>query len=233
MHAEQNVLKPWQKKQGCLGKGTADCLWRMEARLALYAEPYAPTRPPLCFDALPYPLLAAVREPWPPAPGKSRRQDYEYARAGTWKVLLACEPLTGTRYGVVSPTRTQADVAHFLQPLAHTYSPDAQELRVVLETLSTHTPVACYQTFAPQEARPWPQKLAFHYPPVHGSWLTMAACECSALRRQCLKQRSATQAQRDEIAQHWAQQRTETRLTAHWQFPTEKAREKCKRFYPH
>lgn len=205
----------------------------MEAILDLYAEPYDPTRPQLCFDELPYQLLADVREPLPPAPGKPRRQDYEYEREGTCNVLLAFEPLTGTRYVVVSPTRTQADFAHCMQTLAHTYYPDAQELRVVLDNWSTHTPVAFYRTFAPQEARTWTPKIAFHYTPVHGSWLNMAECEFSALSRQCLKQRIATQAQLDEIAQHWAQQRTEKRLTVNWQFTTEKAREKFKRFYPH
>ena len=205
----------------------------MEAILDLYAEPYDPTRPQLCFDELPYQLLADVREPLPPALGKPCRQDYEYEREETCNVLLAFAPLTGTRYVGVSPTRTHADFAHFMQTLAHTYSPDAQELRVVLDNLSPHTPVACYQTFAPQEARTLTQKIAFHYTPVHGSWLNMAECEFSAWRRQCLKQRIATQAQLDKIAQHWAQQRTEKRLTVHWQFTTEKAREKFKRFYPH
>ena len=43
----------------------------------------------------------------------------------------------------------------------------------------------------------------------------------------------ATPNQLQQIAQHWATQRTEKRLTVHWQFTTEKAREKFKRFYPH
>jgi DDE superfamily endonuclease len=212
---------------------TADFIWRMEHILDLYAEPYDPKRPQLCFDEMPYQLLADVRETLPPAPGKPRRQDYEYEREGTCNVFLTFEPLTGQRYVGVSPTRKHADFAHCMQTLANTHYPDAQEIRVVLDNLSTHTPVAFYETFAPHEARALTQKIAFHYTPVHGSWLNMAECEFSALSRQCLKQRIATQPQLDEIAQQWAKQRTEKRLTVNWQFTTDKARAKFKRFYPH
>jgi hypothetical protein len=42
---------------------------------------------------MPYQLLADVREPLPPEPGKPRREDYEYEREGTCNVFLAFEPL--------------------------------------------------------------------------------------------------------------------------------------------
>jgi len=48
-----------------------------------------------------------------------------------------------------------------------------------------------------------------------------------------LQQRIATQDQLDKLAQQWAKQRTEKRLTVNWQFTTEQARDKFKRFYPH
>ena len=212
---------------------TADFIWRMEHILDLYAEPYDPKRPKLCFDEMPYQLLADVRAPLPPEPGKPRREDYEYEREGTCNVFLAFEPLTGERYVGVSQTRKHADFAHFMQTLADTHYPAAREIRVVLDNLSTHTPVAFYETFVPQEARALTHKISFHYTPVHGSWLNMAECEFSVLSRQCLKQRIATPAQLDKIAQQWAKQRTDKRQTVHWQFTTEKAREKFKRFYPH
>lgn len=205
----------------------------MEPILDLYAEPYDPKRPQLCFDEMPYQLLADVRMPLPPEPGQPRRQDDEYEREGTCNVWLAFEPLRGKRYVGVSPTRKHADFAHFMQTLAQAHYPEAQEIRVVLDNLSTHTPVAFYQTFAPQEARALTQKIAFHYTPVHGSWLNMAECEFSALSRQGLKQRIATQKQLDKRVQQWAAQRTEKRLTVNWQFTTEKARDKFRRFYPH
>jgi hypothetical protein len=208
-------------------------MWRMEHILDLYGEPYDPKRPQLCFDEMPDQWLTDVREALPPEPGKARRQDYEYERQGTCNVLLAFEPLTGQRYVGVRETRTHADFAHFLETLAHTHSPDAQELRVVRDNLSPQTPVAVYETFVPQEARALTQKIAFHYTPVHGSWLNMAECEFAVLSRQCLKQRIATQDHLDQIAQQWAKQRTEKRFTVNWQFTTDNARAKFKRFYPH
>jgi hypothetical protein len=120
-----------------------------------------------------------------------------------------------------------------MQTLTHTPYPVAQAMRVVLDTLSPQTPVAFDETFAPHEARALPPKLAFHSTPVHGRWWNMAACALSALSRQGVKQRLATQHPLDEIAQHWATQRTEKRLTVNWQFTTDNARATCKRFYPH
>lgn len=178
---------------------TADFLWRMAHILDLYAEPYDPKRPQLCVDEMPDQLLAEVRAPLPPEPGKPRREDYEYERHGTSNVLLAFEPRTGKRYVQVSETRTHADCAHFMQTLADTYDPEAQTLRVVLDNLSTHTPVAFYETCAPQEARALTQKISFHYTPKHGSWLHMAEGEFSVFSRQYLQQRIAMPDQLDQL----------------------------------
>ena len=45
----------------------------MEDVLDLYAEPYDPDRPVVCFDETSTQLLAQVREPLPPQPGRPRR----------------------------------------------------------------------------------------------------------------------------------------------------------------
>ena len=55
----------------------------MEDVLDLYAEPYDPQRPVVCFDETSTQLLADVREPLPAKPGRPRREDYEYQRGGT------------------------------------------------------------------------------------------------------------------------------------------------------
>ena len=49
----------------------------MEDILDLYAEPYDPQRPVVCFDETSTQLLADVREPMPVKPGRPRREDYE------------------------------------------------------------------------------------------------------------------------------------------------------------
>jgi hypothetical protein len=137
--------------------------------LDLYVEPYDPKRPMLCFDEMLYQRLAEVREPLPPAPGKARREDYEYECKGMCNVLLAFEPLTGRRHVQVTATRKNPDLAQAMQALAATHYPNAKELRVVLDNLSTHTPAALYQTFAPEVARELTRKISFHDTPKHGS----------------------------------------------------------------
>ncbi len=55
----------------------------MEDVLDLYAEPYDPKRPVVCFDERPVQLISEVRQPLPPEPGQPERFDYEYQRNGT------------------------------------------------------------------------------------------------------------------------------------------------------
>ena len=64
----------------------------MEDVLDRYAEPYDPDRPVVCFDETSTQLLAEVREPLPPQPGRPQRQDYEYRRGGTRNIFLTCAP---------------------------------------------------------------------------------------------------------------------------------------------
>lgn len=62
-----------QKKQWCIGQVTADFVWRMEDVLDLYAEPYDPRRPVVCFDQRPYQLLGDKQDLVPVKPGQPRR----------------------------------------------------------------------------------------------------------------------------------------------------------------
>jgi hypothetical protein len=64
----------------------------MEEVLDLYAEPYDPQRPWVCFDEKPYQLLHDVRPPQPIAPGQAARVDYEYKREGTCNLFLLLDP---------------------------------------------------------------------------------------------------------------------------------------------
>ena len=83
--AEKNTLKPWLKKQWCIPKVGGEFVAAMEDVLDLYAEPYDPQRPVVCFDETSTQLLADIRELRPAKPGRPRREDYEYQRAGTRK----------------------------------------------------------------------------------------------------------------------------------------------------
>jgi hypothetical protein len=146
----------------------------MEDILDLYAEPYDPRYPVVCFDESPYQLVSEVRQPLPIAPGRSVRYDYEYSREGTCNLFMFLQPLQGWRHIKVTARRTAQDFAYCMQDLVDHHFPKAQVISVVLDNLNTHTPAALYETFAPVEARRILRKLDFRYTPKHGSWLNMA-----------------------------------------------------------
>ncbi len=203
----------------------------MENVLDLYAEAYDPKRPLVCFDELPYQLLADVNAPLPASPGQLKRQDYEYERRGHCSLFIGFEPLTGQRCVNVSERRTAQDFAREMQQLVARY-PDADVIRVVLDNLNTHTPAALYQTFPADEARRLTRKLEFHYTPKHGSWLNQAEIEWSVLSRQALSGRLADLAAVEARVIPWQAERNHRRATVNWRFSTAHARTKLARLYP-
>ena len=125
----------------------------MEEVLDLYAEPYDPQRPVVCFDETSTQLLADTRPPMPAQPGRPRRQDYEYRREGTRNLFLACEPLAGWRHVAVTQRRTMQDFAHRMRWLVDEAYPEIPVVRVVLDNLNTHRTASLYETFPAPEAR--------------------------------------------------------------------------------
>ena len=173
----------------------------MEDVLELYAEPYDPARPVVCFDEVSKELHGEARPPLPARPGDVAREDCEYTREGTANVFLAVEPLAGRRHLAVTERRARADFAGQMKRLCDELYPEADVIRVVLDNLNTHGPASLYAAFAPEEARRLTRRLEFHHTPVHASWLNMAELEFSVLARQCLGRRIAT---REELAREVA-----------------------------
>ena len=153
----------------------------MEDVLDLYGELYDPHRPVVCFDETSTQLLAEVGSRCLAQPGRPRRQDYEYRRAGTRNLFLACEPLAGWRHVAITERRTMQDFAQQIRWLVDVAYPDAPVVRVVLDNLNTHRMASLYETFPAAEARRIVKRLEFHHTPKHASWLSMAEIEFSAL----------------------------------------------------
>jgi hypothetical protein len=211
---------------------SAAFVWRLEDILDLYAEPYDPQYPLVCFDESPYQLVSEVCQPLPLRPGQPRRHAYEYRREGTWNLFLGFEPLQGWRHVKVTDRRTAQDFAYCMKDLVDTQFPQATVISVVLDNLNTHTPAALYATFPPAEACRILRKLDFHYTPKHGSWLNMAEIEFAVVSTQCLDRRVGDQETvRREIAA-WETRRNAHKATADWRFTTAKARRKLKCLYP-
>ena len=205
----------------------------MEDVLELYEEPYDPKKPVVCFDELPYQMVAEKRTPWPAKPGRPQRCDYEYERKGMVNIFAFFEPKRGWRHLDITARRTAVDFALAMRRLVDEHYPEAKKVRVVLDNLNTHTPASLYKAFKPEEARRLLRRLEFHNTPTHASWLNMVEIELSVLWRQCLLERRIPDAQRlaREIGA-WEQKRNEQGVTVQWRFTASDAREKLARLYP-
>ena len=64
-------MKPWRKKEWCIPKVSAEFVACIEDVLDLYAEPYDPKRPVVCFDATSKPLVSEKRASRPRRDGRS------------------------------------------------------------------------------------------------------------------------------------------------------------------
>ena len=204
----------------------------MEDVLDLYAEPYDPRRPVVCFDETSTQLLSEPRPALPAKPGRPRRQDYEYRREGTRNLFLTCEPLRGWRHVAITQRRTQQDFAHQMRWLVDQAYPEAQVVRVVLDNLNTHRAASLYQAFPAPEARRIVKRLEFHHTPKHGSWLNMAEIEFSVLARSCLRRSVPDEATLCREIQALEQERNATQATINWRFTAQDARRKLHRLYP-
>jgi DDE superfamily endonuclease len=204
----------------------------MEDVLDLYAEPPDPKRPTVCFDELPYQIVAETRTPVPARPGRPARVDYEYRRNGTANLFMRVDPERGWRRVSVTDRRTKRDVAREMQTLVDEDYPDADVIRLVSDNLNTHTPAALSEAFPPAEARRSARKLEFHHTPKHGSWLNQAEIERSVLSGQCLDRRLGDRATLEHEVAAWEAERNQAHTTIVWRFTSAAARTKLHRVYP-
>lgn len=219
-------------KSWCIPTASSRFVAKMEDVLTVYQQPQDPRRPQVCLDEISKTLRSTPHGEIPPEAGQVRREDYEYARHGTCALFLAVEPLAGQRHVWVRERRTKLDFAEVLRDLVDEVYPEAEQIVLVVDNLNIHHPACLYERFAPAEARRIAAKIAWHYTPEHGSWLNIAECELSVLKRQCLKARMPDiETVTTEVAA-WEKHRNATPATIDWRFTTDDARIKLKRLYP-
>ena len=228
----ENHLKPWRKDMWCIPKVDGEYVARMEDVLDLYAEEPDPNRPVVCFDESPTQLIGEVRQPISAKPGQLERYDCEYKRNGTANLFIFLDAHRSWRKVKVTDRRAAEDFAACMRELTDVHFPEAEQIRVVLDNLSTHFPGSLYQAFSPCEARRVLRRLEFHYVPKHASWLNMVEIEIGVLRGQCLDRRIANREQLESEIATWERQRNASGARIKWMFTTEKARAKMGRAYP-
>jgi transposase len=204
----------------------------MEAILTLYAQPYDPQRPLVCFDEKLTQLLRDLRDPLPLTPKVSKRQDYEYKREGRRNLFLFVEPKAGKRAVLVTRQRQKVDFAQAMRYLVDVLYPDAPIIDLVLDNLNTHHYHSLVEYFGKAEADRIMNRLCFHYTPPHGSWLNMAEIELSILSRQCLKRRLPDEWTLSLEIIAWENQRNQAQAKIHWRFSVDDARRVFRQHYP-
>jgi hypothetical protein len=202
----------------------------MEQLLWLYALPYDPAYPRLCFDERPCFLIGDLVEPVALQTGRVRKEHYAYEKLGSCALLAAIQPLTGYRLAQVHTRRTKKEYTVFMQALAATFS-EAVKIRVVQDNLNTHDVSAFYEQLPADEAQALAARFEFYYTPKAASWLNMIELEFSALARQCLHRRIPTLAELEREVLAWMADRIAKCIKIDWQFSLLSARTKLNSHY--
>jgi len=202
----------------------------MEHLLALYRLPYNPAESVVCFDERPCFLIGETLIPLPMTNGQVKREHYEYEKFGSCVLMVAVEPLSGRRFVRVFRQRRKEDYAQFMKELALQY-PGAERIHLVQDNLNTHHAGSFYEQYDAETALALEQVYQFHYTPKGASWLNMAEIELSAITRQCLSRRIASQAVLTDEVLALAGERNEKRIKIRWQFSVGTARSKLNRHY--
>ena len=204
----------------------------MEHVLDVYTRPYDATHPVICMDETTKQCVREVRMPLPAVPGHPTRFDAEYERNGVGHLLMYYAPFDDWRRIDVATDHTASTWAEGVRRLVEEDFPEAQQITLVLDNLSTHSGASLYKSFPPAKARALLDKLAFVYTPKHGSWLNMAELEFSVLARQCLARRIADlETLRGQVSA-WTEHRNGSSKVVHWRFSTADARIKLHHLYP-
>jgi hypothetical protein len=213
----------------CVPTLTPEFIERMEGLLALYAKPYNPLEPVLCFDEKSKQLIKDTRPVRNTKEGKSRRYDYEYGRNGTRNIFVTVEPKGGYRTATVTARRKKPDFAKEMKRLIDLprYK-NTTTIHVVLDNLNTHFEKSFIEAFGEKETRRIMGCIRFHYTPKHASWLNMAEIEIGILSRQCIKGRVPTEEKLVEKIKLWEEARNQKQAMINWKFTVKDARVKFK-----
>jgi hypothetical protein len=165
-------------------------------------------------------------------PSTRARIDGEYARNGSANLFVWCAPPLGKRGIEVTERRTRTDWAVAVRHLVEEDVPAAERIVLVRDHLNTPPAGAWYAAVPPAIARRLWANLELHDTPNHGSWLNIAECEWSVLRRQCLGRRVADRTTLEPEVAAWTADRHRRQTGVDWHFTTDTARTKLKRLSP-
>jgi hypothetical protein len=138
--------------------------------------------PTLCVDEK---TGIGVRAPAAPSqpvtPGQPARREFEYVRHGTADLLAGFEVQTGTVAGLVRRQHRSCEFIELLR-LLDGRVPKRQVIHLILDPVKLHcsAEVALFISYRPG-------RFAFHWLPVHASWLSFIEAWFAILSKQCLR----------------------------------------------
>ncbi len=197
---------------------------RLKDVLTLYARPYDPLRPTICFDEQNVQLLADSRPGLPLKPGYIRCQDYEYERRGTRNLFIYVEPQAGLRHVLITRRRTKEDFAKAARYLVDVLYPRAALIDFVSDNLNTHTANTVIEIFGKTEADRLLARVVWHYTPLHASWLNLAESELGVLTQQCLDRRIPDEWMLGHEVIGWETERNQIHKPITWSFNWKRAK---------
>jgi transposase len=208
----------------CVPEIDEEFVARMEDVLRLHARRYRASEPVVCLDERPVQLLEPARPSVSMKPGRVRRSDYEYVRAGTANIFCIVEPKTGRRLTYASANRTAKAFAHALYRVGRRYSA-ARKIHLVTDNLNTHAKKSLTTALGPVAGHKLWKRFKLHYTPKHASWLNPAEIEASLVSRECLGSRRIghLHALKSQVAA-WRARADRERRPIRWTFTVRDAR---------
>src|SRR5207247_3587382 len=105
--------------------------------------PVEADEPLVCVDERPCELLSPPRPPLPSKVGQPARYDFDYERHGSCTLFMIFQPSAGWPTIKVTAHRKQEDFALLMRELVEVHFPNASHMRLVLDTLNSHSPLPC------------------------------------------------------------------------------------------
>lgn len=186
----------------------------------------------VCMDETSIQLLGDVRKPISVRPVSPMKIDSEYRRNGTVNIFVFLLPFRGERRLEVTLRRTREDWAMEVYKLLYEDLPNEKKIILVCDNLNTHNVKSLEKTFTPKIVKDMMKRLEIRHTPVHGSWLNMAECEISRLKRLGLKVRVATMREMIKQVKAFEKISNLNKIKNNWRFTKNDARKKMKKIYP-
>jgi len=194
--------------------------------LEVYERPYDRLRPQICIDEKNHQLFAEMRAAKPLSKGKPRRIDYEYIRKGVLNEFVCIESRTGKLHVRTVERRTGREFAKFLEFIVMRVYKSAQKLILVTDNLNIHHEKAVRDTYTHEYAKQILDRIEWHYPPIHASWLDQAEIAINGLTRAVLRRRIKTKQEVQKQVRAYQKRMNTHPKPINWQFTREKAKTK-------